>query len=42
MKSGPIAGLKAYDLRGRVPSELNEDVPTVLDAHTPTSCSPAG
>jgi len=26
MKSGPIAGFKAYDLRGRVPSELNEDV----------------
>jgi len=26
MKSGPIAGFKAYDLRGRIPSELNEDV----------------
>ena len=26
MKTGPIAGFKAYDLRGRVPSELNEDV----------------
>src|SRR6188768_4170662 len=26
MKSGPIAGFKAYDMRGRVPSELNEDV----------------
>jgi phosphomannomutase len=26
MKSSPIAGFKAYDLRGRVPSELNEDV----------------
>jgi len=26
MKSGPIAGFKAYDLRGRVPAELNEDV----------------
>jgi len=26
MKSGPISGFKAYDLRGRIPSELNEDV----------------
>ena len=26
MKSGPIAGFKAYDLRGRIPTELNEDV----------------
>jgi len=26
MKSGPIFGFKAYDLRGRIPSELNEDV----------------
>ena len=26
MKSGPISGFKAYDLRGRIPAELNEDV----------------
>lgn len=26
MSGGSIAGFKAYDLRGRVPSELNEDV----------------
>jgi len=26
MKSGPISGFKAYDLRGRIPSELNQDV----------------